>query len=178
MFVDERRAVRGLGILWALWGLYGPVTKHPDHNGFLYLLAPWICPSVFALFWCSLPHRRYRGQFYAGLHDVDASDPAVSRLVKLYRSEEARHHLWRESLALSGILFAFLAPLAFFLRDSLNWVLPSSRNGFLLGPGHWFWIGLILCFIGCSLVLAGGYARWCLITWANREVTDRSGIGR
>ena len=169
MFVDERRAVKGLGTLLALWSLYGPVARHPDHNGFLYLLAPWICPSIFSLFWSSIPHRPYRGQFYAGLHDVDTSDPAVSRLVELYQSGEARRQLWRESLELSGTLFAILSTLAFFLRDSLNWALPSSRNGFLLGPGHWFWIGIIGCFIGCFLILAGGYARWCLTTWATRE---------
>lgn len=173
MAVDEWRAVKGLGILLAAWLLYGPITVHPDHNGFLYLLAPWIFPTVLTLFWSSVPHRPYRGQIYGGMRDVDTSDPAVMRLVELYKSKEARRHLWRESLELSGILFAILGTAAFLLRGSLNWTLPSPQNGFLWHdtgqPGHWFWGGVIGCFIGSFIVLAGGYTNWCLTTWAKRE---------
>jgi len=174
MFVDERRAVKGLGLLFAAFGLCGPFVKHPDHNGFMCLLGPWICPTLVTLFWSSVPHRPYRGQIYTGMHDVDASDPAVMRLVELYKSADARRHMWRESLVLSGTLFAILGSAAFLLRDSLNWDLPSSQNGYLW-TGHWFWIGLTLGFIGSFLILAGGYTNWCLTTWARREADHQLG---
>ena len=98
--------------------------------------------------------------------------------MELYKSEEARRHLCRESLELSGILFVILGTAAFFLRHSLNWALPASQNGFLYTPGHWFWIVLTMCFIGSFLTLAGGYTRWCLTTWANREVAHYSTTGK
>jgi hypothetical protein len=179
MFVDEWRAVKGLGILLSAFPLYGPVTRHPDHNGFSYLVLPWICPSIVAFFWSSLHHRPYRGQVYSGMSDVDANDASVRRLVELYDSDEARHHLWIQSLQFSATLFAILGIAALMLRNSLNWVLPSPRNGFLLNdrgqPGHFFWGGVVGCFVGSFLVLGGGYARWCLITWAKREQAHQGG---
>jgi hypothetical protein len=70
-------------------------------------------------------------------------------------------------------LAAVLGTAAFLLRDSVNWVFPSSQNHFLWtqiqGPGHWFWIGFILCFIGCYLALSAAYIGWGLTTWAKRE---------
>src|ERR1700722_4912102 len=132
MLADEAGAFKILGIVLAVLGLYGPVTVHPDHNGFLYLLGPWVCPSVVALIWSSVPKKPYRGVFYnQTMHDVDSNDPAVMHLVELYKSEEVRRHLWFESLKLSGILFAILGSAAFLLRDSLNWTLPSLQNQFL-----------------------------------------------
>lgn len=169
MFVDEQRAVKSVGMLFAVFGLYGPVVGHTEHNAFLYLLGPWVCPSLFTLFWSSVPHRPYRGQFYSGFGDVDSADAAVMRLVELYKSDEARRQMWRESLHLSLVLFAILGPAAYFLRDSLIWVLPSPGNRFLWARGHWFWVGFTLCFIGSFLKVAGGFTRWCLTTWALRE---------
>jgi hypothetical protein len=173
--VDERRAIQGLGIGLAALGLYGPITVHADHNGFLYLLGPWICPSVFAIFWVSIPHRPYRGQFYdKTMHDVDTNDPSVMRLVELFRSDEARRQLWHESLKLSAILFTILGTAAFLLRDSLHWNLPSGPNRFLSTRGQWFWVGIILCFIGSFLSLGSSYSGWCLTTWAIREAAYRA----
>ena len=109
MFVDERRAFTALGIVLALFGLYGPPVNQTDHNGFLYLLAPWIVPGAFTFLWSSIPHRPYRGQVYVSrIREVDAKDPAVVRLVELYKSDEAKNHMWCESLKLSTVLFAFL----------------------------------------------------------------------
>lgn len=169
MFVDEQRAVKSLGTLLAAFGLYGPVARHTDHNGFLYLLGPWVCPSIVTLFWSLVTHRPYRGQFYSGLRDVDTTDPSVMRLVQLYKSSESKHHMWLGSLRLSGILFAILGSAALLLRHSLNWEFPSPQNGFLWAPGHWFWVGVSLSLVGSFLAVAGGFTNWCLRTWAERE---------
>lgn len=169
MFVDEQRAVKSVGFLLAVFGLYGPVVGHTYHSAFLHLLGPWVCPSLFTFFWSSVPHRPYRGQFYSGVRDVDTRDPSVMRLVELYKSDEARRRMWRESLHLSLILFAILGTAALFLRGTLMWVFPSPGNKFLWAPGHWFWVGFILCFIGSFLWVAGGFTSWCLKTWASRE---------
>ena len=163
-----------LGIGMAAIGLYGPITVHADHNGYLYLLGPWIFPTIVAILHTLVPFRPYRG-FYWGknMREVDQHDPVVMRLVELYKSDEARRLVWHESLKISGILFAILGTAAFLLRDSLNWTLPSLQNQFLWtqrqGPGHWFWVGSIGSFIGCYLALSAAYVRWGLTTWAERE---------
>jgi hypothetical protein len=167
------RAPRIVGVGISAWMLYGPATVHPDHNGFLYLLAPWIIPSVVAIFYMLIPFRPYRGVVWErNMQEADTNDPAVVRLAELYKSGEARRHLLHENLKLSGILFAILGTAAILLRDSLNWTLPSSQNQFLLRPGHWFWIGIIGCFIGCYVALSAAYIGWGLTTWATREVPE------
>jgi hypothetical protein len=154
--------------------LYGP-----DHNGFLYLFGPWLCPTLIALFLSALFARRrfriYRGSPFAEHSYVDTgSDPVVMRLAALFNSDEIRRHLWHESLKLSGILFAILGTAAFLLRDSLDWSFPSPVNQFFWTarrgvPGYWFWPGLFGCFLFAFLALVSDYYRWGLITWAKRE---------
>ena len=166
----DGRAPKVVGTGLAAFGLYGPVTIHPDHNGFLYLLGPWIFPTAVAILYTFVPFRPYRGVVWErNMHEVDTNDPAVMRLMELYKSDEARRHLWHETLKLSGILFAILGTAAFLLRDSLNWTLPSSQNQFLSTRGHWFWMGFILCFIGCYLRSVG-----CLY-WMGPDDMGRSG---
>jgi hypothetical protein len=160
--------------------LYGPVgTGKSDHNGFAYLLGPWIFPTLIALLWSRLlswkRFRVYRGTPFAGHSYVDTGDdPAVMRLATLFNSNEARRHLWRETLKVSVILFAILGAATIVFRDSLNWTLPSPGNQFLAtrmvgAPGSWFWLTLIGCPIFTFLLLTSDYQRWCLITWAKRE---------
>jgi len=171
------RAFRILGIGLAAFFLYGPIAANPDHNGFLYLLGPWICPGVAALIWSSVPHRPYRGVFYEkNTRDVDTGDPVVMRLVELYRSDEVRYHLWHETLKLSCILFLILGTAAFLLRNSLNWTLPSPQNDFLGSVGHGFWIRLVLCIIGSLLALWSDCTGWCLTTWARREAAHHGDV--
>jgi hypothetical protein len=165
----------------AAFFLYGgPATiRNPDHNVFVYLLGPWVCPSLVALSWSALlaatPLRAFRGSPFAEHSDVNADkDPAALRLNQLLNSDEARRHLWRETLRLSSILFAILGTAAFLLRDSLNWVLPSPRNQFLWDrrngePGFSFWLDLFGCSMFMFLVIVSDYQRWCLMTWAKRE---------
>jgi hypothetical protein len=160
--------------------LYGPVGINPDHNGFLYLLGPWVCPALVALFWSVILARTrfriYRGNPFAKHHYVQ-DDPVVTRLAKLFNSSEARRHLWWESLKLACILFAVLGIAAVYYRNSLEWSLPSSHNGFLGHsrpgePGGWFWVGSFGCCMFTFWILISDYYRWCLMTWAKRESTS------
>lgn len=154
--------------------LYGP-----DHNGFLYLLGPWVCPTLVALFWSALFARRrfriYRGSPFAEHSYIDTSDdPVVTRLADLFSSKEAGRHLWHETLKVSSILFATLWTAAFLLRNSLEWVYPSPVNQFFWAarrgvPGYWFWPGLWGCSLFAFLALVSDYYHWCLMTWAGRE---------
>jgi hypothetical protein len=114
--------------------LCGPVWI-ADRNGFLYLLGPWVCPSLIALLMSAtlakLPFRIYRGSPFAERHFVDTGDdPVVMRLSALCNSDEARGHLWRETLKLSIILFAILWAATILLRDSLNWIPHPRRISF------------------------------------------------
>jgi hypothetical protein len=158
--------------------LYGPGwTLNTDHNGFLYLFGPWLCPTLIALLLSAmlayLPFKPFRGSPFSE-HTYVQGDPVVTRLVELYKSDEARHHLWSESLRLSTILFAILGAAMVFNRDTMEWNLPSRQNQFLMNemagqPGYYFWAGLCGCFIFAFLFLKSAYDRWCLLTWAKRE---------
>jgi hypothetical protein len=157
----------------------GPVSiMNPDHSGFVYLLGPWVCPTLIALFLSTLfaktHFRVYRGNPFSEHSDVDTGDPAVMRLVLLFNSDEIRRHLWHESLKLSCILFAILGTAAILLRNSLYWTLPAPQNQFLLNrragePGFSFWLGLLGCSMFTVWILVSGYIRWGLRTWAKRE---------
>jgi len=157
-----------------LLSLYGP-----EHNGFLCLLGPWICPTLIALFWSTLFARRrfriYRGSPFAEHSYVDTGgDPVVMRLSEIFNSSEARRHLWRESLKVSAILFAVLGTAVLLLRNSFNWVYPSPGNQFFWTarrgvPGYWFWLGLVCCLLFAFLALVSDFYRWCLTTWVKRE---------
>jgi hypothetical protein len=120
-----------------------------------------------------LPFKPFRGSPFSE-HRCVKDDPVVTRLAELYKSYEARRHLWLESLKLSVILFAILGAAAILKPDSLEWNLPSRQNQFLMNrmagqPGYSFWPGLCGCFLLTVLVLISDYDRWCLLTWTKRE---------
>lgn len=163
-----------------LYGSVGPGMS--DHNGFVYLLGPWVFPTLIALLWLTVlaifPFRAYRGNPFAK-HTYPADDPAVARLNALFNSAEARRHVWCESLRLSCILFAILGIAALLLRGSLNWTLPSQQNHFLLDqpigqPGSWFWGSVLGSFWTMFMIITPGYVRWNLKTWAERECAGES----
>lgn len=145
----------------------------PEHNGFLLLLGPWLCPSIPAAIFSLLPPLPSRGfPTSSDWRGVDRDDPIVMRLVELYKSREARRHLWNQSLKVSAILFAILGAAAIALRNSLNWALPSSQNRFLYqwrGPGYWFWYGLIGSSVFSFVALVIDHVGWVTTTWASRE---------
>ncbi len=175
----ERTFIRVAFIAFAALTLYG--LGPLNHNGFLYLLGPWVCPSIPAAFFTLLPPLPSRGLFFSkNWQGADGADPVVMHLVELYKSREARRHLWNQALRLSGILFAILGTTAIVLRNSLNWALPSSRNAYLYpgqGPGSWFWVGLIGCSIFSFVALAVDHIGWVTTTWASREATHQGDEG-
>jgi hypothetical protein len=160
--------------------LYGP-----EHNGLLFLLGPWVCPTAIALLWSALFSRRrfriYRGNPFAAHNYVDTGDdPVVMRLADLFNSDEARRHLWHASLKVSSLVFAILAVAALLLHNSLNWAYPSFENHFFWTArrgiaGYWFWPGLFGCCLFSFLALVSEFFRWCLTTWAKRESVHRAG---
>jgi hypothetical protein len=162
--------------------LYGPFGINPDHNGYLYLMGPWVCPAFVALCLSAVLARKsfkiYRGNPFAEHHHVE-DDPAVTRLSDLCNSDEAHQHLWWETFKLCCILFVMLGVAAFYYRDLLEWNLPSAQNGFLLHPragepGAWFWGGVFGCSMFTFLILMSDYQRWCLLTWAKRESANNA----
>lgn len=177
----ERTFVKVAFVGIAAFCLYGPVPLNQDHNAFLYLLGPWLCPSVPAAFFTLLPPLPSRGTFLSGnWRSVDRVDPVVTRLVELYKSREARRHLWSQSLKVSAMLFGILGTAAIAQRSNLNWALPSSQNGFLYqwrGPGFWFWYGLIGCSIFSFVALVIDHVGWVTTTWARRESALREEMG-
>jgi hypothetical protein len=144
----------------AAFGLYAA----SNHNAIWFLVGALICPSAVAILYTLIPLRPYRGDFYAkDMHEVDASDPAVMRLVALLKSTEARRHIWRQAVKLSGILFVIAWGATILLWGPVRWSfsLSSSRYwGFLLA----------LCLPSCFGALGADHTDWGLTTWASREV--------
>jgi hypothetical protein len=152
------------------------LARYPDLNGFMYLLGPWICPTLMALLLSALLTRKrsraFRGSPFSYSYITD--DPAVARLNEIMNSEEARRHLWHGALKLSLILFAILGTAAALLRHRLQWVLPLPQNEFLLHrrapePGFLFWGNFLGCSMLVFLILMIDWQRWGLMTWAKRE---------
>jgi hypothetical protein len=160
----------GLGL--AAFCLYGPIAGPTDHNGFRYLVGPWICPGVTAVFRSFFPFRPYRGILFVDrTRDVDITDPASMRLVEVYRSSEARRCLWRQWLKLSAILFVIMGLLSLPIRDSLNWSFPYSlsQSGASSVSRDWFWLGWSGGILGSYIALMTDYVTWGLATWAAKE---------
>lgn len=151
----------GMGMM--IFGLYGTIVLHsgeiPSHNGFMYLLGPWIFPSLVAACYAAMPFRPYRGIVYTEkTRDVDTNDPIVMRLVALFKSKEALGHLWIQTLQFSAIIFFVMGILAIIMRKSLTW-----------GPAWNDLGGSALALTGSFLALTADYIDWCLMTWAERE---------
>ena len=115
-----------------------------------------------------------RGEPYIDLpREVDKSDPVVMRLVELFKSDEARRHIWRQTLIWSAILLLVVCTLAILSPNPLNWTPPSPRNHFLLTGNHSFGVGLIFFGFGSMFVVFGDYVGWALKTWAQREAARK-----
>ncbi len=156
-------------------------TEKSDQNGVIYLLGPWICPALIAgLLSVVLRHfKAYRGGVWLGGFAYITDDPAVTRLNAIFRSDEARRHLWRESVRFSCIMFVIVWTAALLLRRPLNWTWPSPRNDFLLNerigqPGSWFWVSMFGPLVCMFIVLFSDCLRWGLTTWAKREAALHS----
>jgi len=85
MIAEHRTFLKLFGTGLEAYSLYGPVRVRPDHNGFLYLFGPWICPSIVAIYYTFFPWRPYRGiVFLERTGDIDVGDPVVMRLMELF----------------------------------------------------------------------------------------------
>jgi hypothetical protein len=158
--------VFGMGL--TVFGLFGSVVlhrgEHPHHSVFLYLFGPWVFPSIVALCFTFSPFRPYRGVVYMGkTRSIDASDPVAMRLAELFKSSEARRHLWFQTLKFSGTLFVVMVVLAIALRHSLSWS-PSPMD---LGSAA-------LATTGSLVALSADYIGWGLTTWASRETAHQA----
>lgn len=168
---------------YCLYG-YGPGIAKWGHNGYLCLLGPWLFPFLIAGLWsvrlAKLPFRVYRGNPLGNHTYVDTDEePVVAHLDALFKSDEARQHLWRETLKVSIVLFVILGSSAICHRHSLNWILPSPKNHYFADsrigdPGGWFWLGVVGCLWAMFMMLTSDYYRWCLVTWAKRETAQAS----
>lgn len=165
MFADgpTKKFFRSFGILLGVFGLYGTLVLHqgerPHHSALMFLLGPWIFPSLVALCFTFSPFRPYRGIVYLqNTRDVDVSDPAILRLISLFKSPEAKRQLWRQTFNLSAIIFVVLAALAIIMRKSLTW-LPSMTD---LG-------GSALALVGSLVAVSSDYIGWCIATWLRQE---------
>lgn len=174
MVAQQSTFLRSFGVGLSAFFLYGPVAGVPDHNGFRYLLGPWVCPSLVTAYRTFFPFRPYRGTPFLGrTHDIDREDPAVMRLVEIYRSSEAKRYLWGQTLKLSGVLFLFMGTLAFLLRESLKWSFPYSPAS--PTSRYWFWMGWIGGCLGSFITLMTAYITWGLMTWGRQEAAISAG---
>jgi hypothetical protein len=161
MFLEQRRFWILFGIGFCILMLYGPVVGHPDHNGYRYLLGPVLCPMACAIYMVVRPFNPYKG-FAArlgGMIDSHESEPDARRLLELFKSDLARHHIWRTTAKVSGVLFLFMAIAAAVLRNSLNWTILSP----------WFGQGLIGGCLGSFVAIGAEYIGWGLKTWASQD---------
>jgi hypothetical protein len=135
-----------------------------DPNGLMYLAGAFICPTAVAAFCSFVPLKPYRGTLYLEkVHDVDRSDPAVMRLGELFRSNEARRHIWLKSTILFPVLF--IGGLAFRLGQPARWSFTISA---LHSPCA---VCLVMCFAISFTLLAGDHTAWAVKTWASREAS-------
>jgi len=159
-FFERPAGVTLFGPGFALPSLYGPIFGHPsDHNGLLYLLAPWVCPWLSTTFHLFVPYNPYRGSplFVGKFLDLDQHDPDAKNLVQLFQSKQAQRFLLITTVKLSIILFMIMAPISVVVRESLNWSISSN----------WFVAGVLGCCIGAEIVIASQYIGWGLRSWAN-----------
>lgn len=141
-----------------------------DRNGFLYLLGATLCSGAVLIWYKFFPLRPYRGVFYdRSMHDIDATDPVVMRLVELYRSKEAYRHLCVEAVKLAGILFVTVWGATILKRYRVAWSFEA--------PSSLFWGLMLLCFVICFSVLSADHSEWGVMTWARRETAMSAGKG-
>jgi hypothetical protein len=176
MIAQQSAFLRYFGVGLSAFCFYGPIAGASDHNGFRYLVGPWVCPSLIALFRTFRPFRPYRGTLFVDrTRDIDTKDPVVMRLVDIFRSEAARRYLCSQSLKLSGILFVIMGLLALPVRHSLNWSFPYSLYPSLPSAASrdWFWIGWTGGCLGSYIALMPNYITWGLMKWADQEIRNQ-----
>jgi len=143
----------------AIFLLYGPVVRRTaDHNGFRYLLGPFVCPILPAVYQILRPYNPYRGTpaLLAGMVRLDARDTDAQRLVAIFRSTEYRRFVLRTSLIMAIILFGCMLIVTSLSFSSLNWRALSP----------WFGQGLIGGALAFLCVLVTEIITWGVNKWA------------
>jgi hypothetical protein len=114
------------GIGLAGLGLHGTLVLHPGeqphHSGLMFFIGSWLFPAIVVIGYTFFPFRPYRGtRFVEKKRDIDITDPVVMHLVELFKSTEARRHLWcRTVFEISGILFLVMGLFAVLHRHTLS----------------------------------------------------------
>lgn len=152
------------GIGLAALGLHGTLVLHagelPHHSGLMFLIGPWFFPAIVVIGYTFFPFRPYRGtRLVEKKRDIDVTDPVVMHLVELFKSTEARKHLWcRTFFEISGILFVVMGLLAILHQRNLSWSLsPADLGGAGMAIG------------GSLIAVLADLISWGLKTWAERE---------
>src|SRR5690348_5424076 len=139
-----------------------PGNVSGTHSLSCYLLGP-LSPALPALWYTLRPFKPYRGNPFSqgGARPVDQNDPAVMRLVELFRSHEGKRALWRSAAKESAILYLFAVVFAVLNLRPLNWDLDPLSIAIPIGFGSLF-----------SLVWFGtDYVSWGMRTWIQREAS-------
>jgi hypothetical protein len=161
MFVEQRIFCLILGFALYACSLNGPVVGKPDHNGFRYLIGPFVCALIAASFFVLRPFNPYRGPAarLAGLERADESDPEARRLVELFRSSQAHRFIWRTSAKMAVVCFLLMRLITLADRNSMDWSISSS----------WTVPGLMGSCIGSYIAIGKEYIGWGLKVWAKRD---------
>jgi hypothetical protein len=161
LFVQRRTVLICCGLALSVLALYGPMIGSSDHNGIRYLVGPFVCPTVAAIYFTIFPFRPYRGSPFTRTEsrDIGAEDPAVIRLVEIYKLPAARRFIWLAAFKMSCVLFVIMSICTILVRESLNWKLDS----------RWLWPGVIGGCLFSWVAMAFAYIGWGLGNWASRE---------
>jgi len=149
MSVEQRIFWLLLGFALYVASLNGPIIGKTDHNGYRYLIGPFVCALIASSFFIFRPFNPYRGPAarLGGMEAVPESDLEARRLVELFRSDHARQFIWQTSAKMSSICFLLMAIITWADRNSLHWSISSP----------WAVPGLIGGCIGAYLAIGAEY---------------------
>jgi hypothetical protein len=161
IFVEQRAFGLLLGFALYVFSLNGPFVGKPDHNGYRYLIGPFVCALVAAGVFIIRPFNPYRGTAarLGGMESAGESGSAAERLVELFRSSQARRFVWQTAAKISGVCFLLMAIVTWTDRSSLEWTIRSQ----------WAVPGILGGCIGSYIAIGSEYVGWVLKTWAKRE---------
>jgi hypothetical protein len=158
MLSEQRTFWTVFGVGLAALSLYGPITRHVDHNVWRCLLGPFLCPLIPAAYFWLRPLNPYRtgGARFSGMLDLHMRDQEAGRLVGIFESNVAKRSLFRSTILVSIILFVVMLVATLLCIPHLNWLFPSP----------WLGQGLLGGCIGSSIAIMTLHVDWGLRAWA------------
>ncbi|MGE5176044.1 MAG: hypothetical protein ACM3JJ_06665 [Hyphomicrobiales bacterium] len=157
------------GVMAAV-SLYGPLpARLADHNGYRYMVGPFLCPLIALGMHLAFPFNPYRwnGPAERSLNRLDERDEGARRLVEILQSPEYRTTAFLAAARLAGILWIVLAACAFVFRSSLDWH-PVTSNFFYAAVG-----GVLFSWMFVRMRVMS----WALSTWWARYGGSGAGDG-